>query len=163
MYVPGEQVTSSVTSGGVHSTSRSAPMVTCRASRGTSRPWRARSYNRRPSCWMALYIGGTCRISPRKASRAAAMRPAVRSSRECSSTTRPSPSYVSVAIPSRTRARYCLGERMAYSLRRVACPRQMTSTPSASGSSVPACPTRATRVSRRMRATTSWLVGPAGL
>src|SRR4051812_27644907 len=38
-----------------------------------------------------------------------------------------------------------------------------TSTPVAAGSRVPACPTARVPRRRRSRATTSWLVGPAGL
>src|SRR5690242_11893039 len=39
----------------------------------------------------------------------------------------------------------------------------MTRTPVAIGSRVPACPTRRVPASRRIRATTSWEVRPAGL
>ena len=48
-------------------------------------------------------------------------------------------------------------------MKRVACPRQTGSTPSAIGSSVPACPTRFTRVMRRTARTTSIEVMAFGL
>src|SRR3982751_5718751 len=45
---------------------------------------------------------------------------------------------------------------------RVARPTTSGRTPLAPGSSVPVCPIRRSPRARRMRATTSWLVGPAG-
>ena len=59
----------------------------------------------------------------------------------CSSITLPVISCVSVAIPSFTVATYSLSFSVIYSIAFVAFPMQIVSTPSASGSRVPACPT----------------------
>src|SRR6185312_10790755 len=74
-----------------------------------------------------------------------------------------SASYVVVSTPKRTAARYALPPSLRYSATRVAWPTQIGSTPVASGSSVPVCPTRFWPISLRTRATTSCEVIPAGL
>src|ERR1700693_2418268 len=60
-------------------------------------------------------------------------------------------------------ATYVLGSRRANSARRVADSKRMGNTPVASGSSVPACPTRRAPVRRRRRLTTANEVSPAAL
>src|SRR6476619_934341 len=78
-------------------------------------------------------------------------------------TTSPSASSVTVDSPRRTVAAYPLSQptRKVGSL--VALPTPRTRTPVAIGSSVPACPTRRVPQTRRIRATTSCEVQPAGL
>src|SRR5262245_36428959 len=75
----------------------------------------------------------------------------------------PSASAVSVAKPRRTAASYDLSLALRNCDSRVARPTTTSSTPVAAGSSVPVCPTRFSRSSRRTRDTTSCEVGPAGL
>src|ERR1700693_5251656 len=60
-------------------------------------------------------------------------------------------------------ATYVLGSRRANSARRVADSKRIGRTPVASGSSVPACPTRCAPVRRRRRLTTANEVSPAAL
>src|SRR5579884_3725975 len=66
-------------------------------------------------------------------------------------------------MPSRNSTRYSLSASVRNSLRRVAWPRQQTSTPAAPGSSVPVWPTRRSPLSRRTTSTTSCDVIPGGL
>src|SRR5438309_10504935 len=74
-----------------------------------------------------------------------------------------SASSVADAKPRWMSATYVLGRRCANSAKRVADSNRMGSTPVASGSSVPAWPTRCAPVNRRRRLTTENDVSPAGL
>src|SRR3954462_12228661 len=76
---------------------------------------------------------------------------------------RPCASAVSVANPKRTVASYDLALPLRNCASRVALPRTSSRTPVAIGSSVPVWPIRFSRRARRIRATTSCDVGPAGL
>ena len=77
--------------------------------------------------------------------------------------TRPLRSRVSVVTPSRSVATYSLSWSVRYGMSLVASPSSIGSTPMASGSSVPACPTRSKPSRRRSSATTSNDVTPGGL
>ena len=72
IYVPFEHVTCSlpVFSFSLYSSSVSSAICTGRASRSISMPCRASLYNLCPLTETAEYIGGTCKISPRKESSA---------------------------------------------------------------------------------------------
>src|SRR5437879_4760530 len=72
-----------------------------------------------------------------------------------------SASSVSVTKPRWMSATYVFGRRRANSARRVADSKRIGSTPVASGSSVPAWPTRCAPVRRRRRLTTANEVSPA--
>src|SRR5439155_12066425 len=76
---------------------------------------------------------------------------------------RPCASPVSGAKPKRTTASYDLALVVRNCASRVARPRTSGRTPVAAGSSVPVWPMRRSPRTRRMRATTSCEVGPAGL
>src|SRR5215468_4450751 len=116
-----------------------------------------------PSTLMALMAGGICWISPVSSRAAAWTSASVTSLAGAPAMTLPSASQVSVAWPSLIVARYSFSVRARCPSSRVALPTPTTSTPVASGSSVPACPTRLVPVRRRSFATTSWEVHPAGL
>ena len=74
MYVPLEQVIASPQSpASSWSSSSSREMVTGRGSRSTSPPRRAISYSFFPRILIAEYMGGSCRISPRKRPRTASI------------------------------------------------------------------------------------------
>src|SRR6187397_963766 len=75
----------------------------------------------------------------------------------------PSASSVAEVWPRRMTASYRLRPPVSSSLNRVAAPTRIGRTPDARGSRVPAWPMRRVPVSRRMRPTMSWLVGPTGL
>src|SRR5687767_3838713 len=75
----------------------------------------------------------------------------------------PVESSVSVSVPNRMTASYTFGAPSIYGSRRVARPTRRTSSPVANGSSVPAWPTRRSPSERRVVATTSCDVIPAGL
>src|ERR1700687_1827056 len=95
----------------------------------------------------------------RPSSTSASLRP-LGSPTGCSS---PSASSVAVVKPKRMSATWVLGSFSANSASRVADSKRIGSTPVASGSSVPACPTRWAPVSRRSRLTTVNEVSPAAL
>jgi len=116
---------------------------------------RASSYSRRPSWWIAEYIGGTCLIRPTNAPQASSRRAGARSSdasptglvrsrRACPSSNRSAPSR---GIP-------CPGRRDTGVSS--SPPRRGSAAPGRVGSSVPACPIGARRdaasdARRRMR------------
>src|SRR5215471_16520717 len=112
---------------------------------------------------MALMAGGICWISPVRSRAAAWTAARVTPLAGAPAMTLPSASQVSVAWPSLIVARYSFSVRARCPSSRVALPTPTTSTPVASGSSVPAWPTRLVPVRRRSFATTSWEVHPAGL
>src|SRR6516165_9834666 len=116
-----------------------------------------------PSTLMALMAGGTCWISPVSSRAAAWTAASVTPLAGAPAITLPSASQVSVAWPSLIVARYSFSVRARCPSSRVALPTPTTRTPVASGSSVPAWPTRLVPVRRRSFATTSWEVHPAGL
>ena len=67
---------------------------------------------------------------------------------------------MSVVTPSSISALYSLRPSTRYSIIRVACPKQMGTTPVATGSSVPPWPTFFWRLARFNRRTTSMDVSP---
>ena len=129
----------------------------------TSSPARTRAYARRPSTLIALTALGTCSIAPVRAATPAAIAASVTPAGSAVPTTSPSASSVVVATPEPDRRR--VGLRVEHEVAQQLVPRSTpkTSTPVAIGSSVPAWPTLRVRRIRRIRATTSWLVSPAGL
>ena len=133
------------------------------AARSTSTPSRASSCSRRPSTFLADTIGGTCSMSP--VSPAAAARTSSRSTAAMSHVpvTSPEASSVDVAVPSTTSPTYRLSSPDRNVSSRVARPTPSTSTPVASGSSVPEWPTLRVPSRPRALATTSCDVQPAGL
>ena len=133
------------------------------AERSTASPARAASWSRRPPTRTAEYIGGSWSISPTKPRSAAASRSASRPAGSPRSTTCPSASSVSVAAPKATVASYPLSPSASQCWTFTASSAQTTSRPVAAGSSVPAWPALAAPSARRIRSTTAWLVGPAGL
>ena len=118
-------------------------------------PLPASLYARRPAIFTAEWSGGRCWMSPRNCGSAASIVARSAAVRPSSGVTSPSMSSVSLRRPSRNVARYAFGIRWTYWMSRVACPTQITRTPVASGSSVPACPARVGRTSRSTRSTTS--------
>src|SRR5215472_9448454 len=116
-----------------------------------------------PSTLMALMAGGICWISPVSSCAAARTAARVIPPAGAPAMTLPSASQVSVACPSLIVARYSFSVRARCPSSRVAFPTPTTRTPVASGSSVPAWPTRLVPVRRRSFATTSCEVHPAGL
>src|SRR4051794_36158393 len=138
--------------------------VTGRGCRSTSMPSRASSCSRFPSTCTALTIGGICMIAPVSCS-AAIIRAWSTVAVDMSKVpvTTPLASSVDVDVPKTISAVYVLPSAVRKRSRRVALPTPTSSTPVASGSSVPAWPTW--RSSKRLRniPTTSWLVTPAGL
>ena len=167
--MPDEHSTSTSTSsssalGPATATASNRATVTGRAASSTVSPARTRSYARRPSTLIADTALGTCWMSPvsgRIAARDRVLGDA--RGRGRSTTTSPSASSVPSHCPSRIVAVYALSVRTRWCSNRVAAPTPSTSTPVAIGSSVPAWPTRRVRASRRIRATTSCDVSPAGL
>src|SRR5215468_4182477 len=137
--------------------------VTGRAASAGSSPALAIQWALFPSTLMALMAGGICWISPVSSCAAARTAPRVTPLAGAPAMTLPSASHVSVACPSLIVARYSFSVRARCPSSRVALPTPTTSTPVASGSSVPAWPTRLVPVRRRSFATTSWEVHPAGL
>ncbi len=114
-----------------------------RGARSISMPSRASSCSRRPSTLSADTIGGTCMISPVRccaATARACSRVTARMSNVAS--TAPDESSVEVAEPSTISPTYVLSHPARKRISRVALPTATTSTPVASGSSVPACPIR---------------------
>ena len=75
----------------------------------------------------------------------------------------PSASPLAVAVPRRTSVRYSLSESSRKRENLVASPRQSGSTPVASGSRLPVCPTLRAPNSRFTRCTASLELKPAGL
>ncbi len=112
---------------------------------------------------IALTALGTCSIRPVRRAIAASIRSAPIPEASTRRVTSPSASSVTVATPSRTVASYDLSAAVTKDSRRVAWPMPTTSTPVAIGSRVPAWPTLRVPARRRMRATTSCDVQPAGL
>src|SRR5215467_8487717 len=137
--------------------------VTGRAASAGSSPALAILWALFPSTLMALMASGICWISPVSSCAAAQTAARVTSLAGTPTITLPSASQMSVTCPSLIVTRYSFSVRARYPSSRVALPTPTTSTPVASGSSVPAWPTRLVPVRRRSFATTSWEVHPAGL
>src|SRR5215467_8871615 len=137
--------------------------VTGRAASAGSSPALAILWALFPSTLMALMAGGICWISPVSSCAVARTAARVTSLVGAPAMTLLSASQVLVACPSLIVARYSFSVRARCPSSRVALPTPTTSTPVASGSSVPAWPTRLVPVRRRSFATTSWEVHPAGL
>src|SRR5450631_1273527 len=137
--------------------------VTGRAGRTTSCPARTRAYDLCPPTLIALTALGTWEISPVRSATAETTASTLRAPTSLVVVISPSASSVIVDWPSRMVAVYVLPEptRKVRSLVARLMPR--TRTPVAIGSRVPAWPTLRVPHSRRQRATTSWLVQPAGL
>src|SRR5262245_16244586 len=133
-----------------------------RGARSTSRPSRARSYSRRPCTLRADTIGGTCSETPRNF-RAASSTCSRVNGISARSRTAPDASSVSVAMPKTMRARYDLPVSCRKRISRVTRPRPTSSTPGASGSSVPAWRTLRCPYTFRNFPTTSCDVHPGGL
>mmetsp|Transcript_44124 Transcript_44124/g.120259 ORF Transcript_44124/g.120259 Transcript_44124/m.120259 type:complete len:255 (+) Transcript_44124:392-1156(+) len=119
----------------------SAEMRTSRASRSTTTPSRASSYSRLPSLWSAENMGGTCLMSPRKSAAARSRSAWLTCACGRVSVVSPVESSVSVSTPSTPTPRYRLAPERYEVRSRQPLPTPMTSTPVASGSSVPPWPT----------------------
>src|SRR5499427_6967756 len=142
----------------------SAAYTSTRRAAGRVRsPCRARLYARCPSTLTAEKAGGSCLIRPTKRLNAAATCSAWMSPAGATASGSLSASSVAVLKPRWTSASYVFGRRRANSASRVADSNRMGSTPVASGSSVPAWPTRLARVAVRSWETTENEVAPAGL
>ena len=139
--------------------------VTGRGSRSTSMPSRASSWSRLPPTWTADTIGGTCRMSPVSGTRRRAARASAVTRRHVVGRGRPRRARRASSSRRRARSRRCrsCGSTVRKRSRRVTRPTPSSSTPVASGSSVPEWPIFRLRSSPRALATTSWDVQPASL
>ncbi len=99
-------------------------------------------------------MGGTCWMRPTNGASAASSAGASSAGTGRVSSTAPVRSCVSVVTPRRTVATYSLSRSTRYGVSLVASPIRMGSTPVAAGSSVPPCPMRGARSTRRRWATT---------
>ena len=138
-------------------------MRTGRAASSTSCPARASAYARLPFTLIADTVVGTCMMSPHRGASAASRSDSLREVHPTADVGNPSASSVLVAMPKRIVARYSFECPLTHVRSFVALPTPMTRTPVAMGSSVPPWPTLRVWPRRRTRATTSWLVMPAGL
>ena len=125
-------------------------------------PLRASWYSRLPLTDTAEYMGGTCRISPRKAG-STACRASGDTGAWLSSTRVPVTSPVTRRSPSRKEAWYSLSVSGRNCRALAALPSRRGSTPVARGSKVPVWPIFFSLESLRSTATASKEVKPSGL
>ena len=143
---------------------RSGSPSTWRAARSTSMPWRASWWSRRPPTLTADTIGGICQMVPVSCGRGPA------GVLEGHVALVPAAGDLARGVQgawwprrARSRPRSTSAARSGTAAAGWPGPSPTSRTPVASGSRVPAWPTFFCPNSRRQRATTSWLVIPAGL